>query len=400
MGKSKLLQEIRMMQFEQLYGNWQAKRLSEEEAAELLGISTRTFRRWSRKFEADGADGLADKRLETPSNRAAPVDEVTEMLAVFETKYQDFNIKHFHEKWVDNHAGARSYDWVKCHLHSANLVLPKKERGPYRKKRPRKPIPGMMLHQDGSTHYWVPTEQWDLIVTMDDATSEIYSAFFIDEEGTWSTFQALKEVITKCGLFCLLYADRGSHYWNTRIAGGKVNDETSTQVHRALTHLGIQLIAAYSPEARGRSERTFGTIQGRLPQELALEGITDMATANRYLKEIFIPDFNKRFTVSAQEEGSAFVPWFNTPDIDDILCIQNTRTVNKDNTIKYNKKILQLEKSAAGGCYAKSKVTVREYSDGNLALFYGPRCIGMFNNDSSSVSSETGDHAELALAGK
>lgn len=167
------------MHFEKLYENWHSKRLTEEEAADLLGVSSRTFRRWCRKYEDDGITGLADKRLEKLSNKAAPIDEVIEMLILFETQYWDFNVKHFHEHWVNDHGGARSYAWTKNKLQQNRLVKRTKARGPYRKMRPRKPMVGMMLHQDGSSHEWVPNEYWDLIVTMDDANSEIYTATFV-----------------------------------------------------------------------------------------------------------------------------------------------------------------------------------------------------------------------------
>jgi transposase len=381
MGKVKLLQEIRQMQFEKLYDNWRAKRLTEEEAAELLGMHPRTFRRWSRKYEEEGIDGLVDQRIEGLSNRAAPVDEVMEMIQLFKTKYYDFNVKHFHERWVNKHAGSRSYTWVKNKLQERRLVEREKSRGPYRKHRDRKPMIGMMIHQDGSTHEWIQDEMWDLIITMDDADSQIYSGFFVEEEGTWSTFQGIKEVIKEKGLFCSFYTDRGSHYWTTSKAGEKVDEDKPTQVNRALKYLGIEMIPAYSPEARGRSERTFGTIQGRLPQELRLEQIKTMSEANRYLREVFIPDFNRRFTVEAAVEGSAFVPWFNTLNIDDILCIQEQRTVNKDNTIDYNNKRLQLPNHGQGNHLAKTKVRVHEYEDGQLAVFHGPLCLGKFSKE-------------------
>jgi hypothetical protein len=237
------------------------------------------------------------------------VDEVLQMVTLYETRYTGWTVKHFHERWQAEHGGTRSYTWTKNRLQAAGHVIRAPRRGAHRKKRPRKPLPGMMLHQDGSTHEWVPGCQWDLIVTLDDATTEIYSAFFVDEEGTMSSFQGLREVIETKGLFSSLYADRGTHYWYTEKAGGKVDTTRLTQVHRALQQLGITLIPAYSPEARGRSERVFRTLQDRLPKELALAKITDMAAANRYVREHFLPAYNQRFAVPAPETGTAFIPW-------------------------------------------------------------------------------------------
>ena len=232
---------------------------------------------------------------------------------------------------------------------------------------------GMMLHQDGSTHQWVPGQYWDLIVTMDDATSEIYSAFFVAEEGTMSSFVALLEVGSAMGLFCSLYADRASHYWHTPEAGGKVDKDNPTQVGRALQQLGIELIPAYSPEARGRSERMFGTLQKRLPQELELAGITDMAAANRFLKEDFLPAHNARFARPAEDTGSAFVPFAG--NLADILCVQEDRVVGNDNTVRYKNLSLQIPAGRHRHHYVKAKVSVHEYPDGDLAVFHGQRCL-------------------------
>ena len=283
MRRAEQVQGLRLMKFEEVYGRTHRGGLSQAEAAEVLGVSERTFRRWRDRYEAEGADGLYDRRLGRVSARRAPVDEVARVLELFDTRYWDFTAKHFHEKLVADHGFKRSYNWLRLSLQAHG-----RRRGAHRRKRPRRALPGMMLHQDGSSHEWVPGRWWDLIVTMDDATSDIYSAFFVAEESTMSSFQGVSEAIRAKGLFCSLYADRASHYWNTPEAGGKVDKDTPTQVGRALAQLGIELTPAYSPEARGRSERMFGTLQKRLPQELRLAGITDMAGANRFLKELFL----------------------------------------------------------------------------------------------------------------
>jgi hypothetical protein len=186
-------------------------------------MSERTFLRYRDRYEAEGAGGLADRRLGRVSGRRAPADVAMRVIELYATRYFDYNAKHFHEKLVAEHGFRYGYTWTKRVLQDAGQVKPFKRRGPHRKKRERQPLPGMMLHQDGSQHYWVKDEQWDLIVTMDDATSEIYSAFFVEEEGTMSSFQALLEVIGSHGLFGALYADRGSHYWVTPSAGKGVD---------------------------------------------------------------------------------------------------------------------------------------------------------------------------------
>jgi len=383
MGRTGVLQEVRAMRFEDVFGRYGAGRLSCEEAADVLGMSLSSFYRWRRRYEAEGADGLADRRLGRVSARRAPVDEVSRILELFETRYWDFTVKHFHEKLVAEHGVGRSYSWTKNTLQSAGVVKKAARRGVHRRRRPRKPMVGMMLHQDGSRHEWVPGRQWDLIVTMDDADSTLYSAFFVAEEGTMSSLIGIREVIERHGLFGSLYADRGSHYWVTTEAG-KIDKDNPTQVHRALGQLGIELIPAYSPEARGRSERMFGTLQGRLPQELRLAGITTMEAANRFLAETFLPAHNDRFHEPPSEPDSAFVPWAGQAAgqaLADILCVQEERTVDNDNTVRYARRILQIPADRHRHHYVKCRVRVHEYPDGTLAVFHGPRCLARYHAD-------------------
>ena len=367
------------MKFEEIYGRTYRGELSQMEAAEILGMSERTFRRWRERYDADGAEGLYDRRLGKVSARRVPVDTVIEVLEQFDTRYFDFTAKHFWDKLVSEHGFKRSYNWLRLTLQAHGRTAKAARRGAHRRKRPRRPLPGMMLHQDGSTHEWVPGQWWDLIVTMDDATSETYSAFFVEEEGTMSTFRGLCEVVSSQGLFCALYADRASHYWHTAQAGGKVDKDNPTQVGRALKQLGIELIPAYSPEARGRSERMFGTLQKRLPQELRLAGITTMEKANRFLRETFLPDHNRRFAIAPEEPGSAFVPFAG--NLDDILCVQEERTVAGDNTVRYKGMTLQIPEDRHRHHYVKAKVRVHEYPDAHLAVFHGPRRLAVYEAD-------------------
>ena len=328
MRRTEQLQGLRLMKFEDVYGRCYRGDLSQAEASEILGMSERTFRRWRERYEAEGAAGLYDRRLGRVSARRAPVDEVMRVLELFETRDPDFTAKHFHEKLVCEHGFGLSYNWLRLSLQAHGKIKPAPRRGAHRRKRPRRPVVGMMLHQDGSSHAWVAGQWWDLIVTMDDATSEVYSGFFVAEEGTMGTFRGLGEVIAENGLFCSLYADWASHYWHTPEAGGGVDKDNPTQVGRALAQLGIELIAAYSPQARGRSERMFGTLQKRLPQELRLAGIATMAEANRFLEELFWPAHNARFARPAADTGSAFVAFAGT--LEDILCAQEDRVVAGD----------------------------------------------------------------------
>ncbi len=397
MSRVKLLQEIRLMRFEELYVSWTERRLTQAEAARILGVTDRSFRRQCRAYEKEGRAGLYDARLERVAHNAAPVDEVMEMLALFDTRYPDFTTAHFFDKYRYEHGGQRCYTWVKTKLQEHGRRKKAKKRGAHRCKRERAPMQGMMLHQDGSTHEWVEGQIWDLIVTMDDASNEIYSGFFVEEEGTNSSFRGLYEVISEHGLCCSLYTDRGSHYWTTPKVGGKVDKDNPTQFGRAMGQLGIEMIPAYSPEARGRSERMFGTLQGRLPKELALANITDKSVANKWLKEVYWPRHNARFAVKPADAESAFVPWLNSGmNLHDILCIQEQRTVAKDNTVSYQGKILQIPKQKDRCHYIKAKVRVHEYYDGTLAIFYGPRLLARYYADGKLVS--TSERKELAAA--
>jgi transposase len=391
MTRATVLQEVRQMRFEALYERRQRRELTMAEAAEMLGVSERTFRRWSGRYDTDGAEGLQDQRIGRASVRAVPVDEALRMVTLYESRYTGWTVKHFHEHWQAEHGGTRSYPWTKKTLQAAGHVARVPRRGAHRKKRPRKPLPGMMRHQDGSPHEWVPGCQWDLIVTRDDATSAIYSAFFVDEEGTLSRLQGLREVIETKGLFSSLYTDRGSHYWYTAETGGTVDQTRLTQVHRALQQLGVTLIPAYSPEARGRSERAFRTLQDRRPKELALAGITDMAAANRYLTERFLPQHNARFMVGATEPGTAFIPWVG-PHLAEILCVQEERVVAKDNTVRYQGLSLQIPQDPHRFHYVQVTVRVHAYPDGTLAVFHGPRCLARYHADGRLIEAEVDAH--------
>jgi transposase len=379
------------MRFEEAYGGWQGGRLTQEEAARLLGVCERTFRRYIDRYEDEGLQGLIDKRLNQVSHRRAPVDEVMRLVDRYRSRHEGWNVKHFYA-WYKRDGGGRCYTWVKNRLQEAKLVPKTAKRGAHRKRRERSPLPGMMVHQDGSTHEWVPGQHWDLIVTMDDATNEHYSMFFVDEEGTQSSFRGVREVIESHGLFSAFYSDRGSHYWTTPEAGGKVDKVNLTQFGRAMKQLGIGMIAAYSPEARGRSERAFATHQGRLPKELALVGITDMEAANRYLLDVYRPAFNAEFAQPSLEEGTAFVPFLGG-SLDNILCEQFERTVGKDNCVRFEGLTLQIPNDRHRFHYVKAKVRVHRYQDGILAVFHGPRRLAEYDAQGAYKQPEIKDAA-------
>jgi transposase len=379
MDRARIHEGIRRMRFADILGRSERSELSQMEAAELLGVSERTFRRWRDRHREAGLPGLADRRL-APSLRRAPVAEIERMLGLYRDLYRGFTVKHFHEQLAKRHNYTLGYTVTKLHLHREGLVHQAKKRSAHRKKRPRRPMVGMMLHQDASMHAWLPGDarKYDLVVTMEDATSALYSAFLVDEEGTASSFRGLREIVATHGLFCSLYTDRGSHYFFTPEAGGKVSKTVLTQVGRALDQLGIQHIAAYSPQARGRSERVFRTLQDRLPKEFKLAGIGTVEAANVWLRDSFIAQYNGQFAIRAEQEGSAFV-LDATGAWHEILCIQEDRTVGNDNTVKWEGLTLQLPPSRLRPHFVKAMVRVHAYPDGCLAVFWGPHRLADYD---------------------
>lgn len=387
MNRATWHQDRRMQKFRDVLSRWESGRLSMLEAGELLGVSERQFRRYRDRYAEEGVDGLRDRRLGKPSPKRVPSADAQLMLELYGGAYCGWNVKHFHEHLVRDHGFRWGYTWVKTQLHTAGLVERAARRGAHRRKRERKPCAGMMLHQDGSRFAWLAGEpELDLIVTMDDATSTIHSAFLVEEEGTASSLRGLLEVFCANGLPSSLYTDRGSHYFFTPKAGEAVDKHRLTQVGRALNQLGIEHIPAYSPEARGRSERMFGTLQDRLPKELKRAGITTIAAANRFLREVYLPAHNTRFARPPALPDSAFVA-ADAALLREILCVQEERIVARDNTVAYDGLTLQLPPSPARAHYVKAKVKVRRYPDNTLALFHGPRRLASYDAAGQLIAS-------------
>jgi transposase len=355
-----------------------AKKITWWQAAEIIGISDRSMRRWKEGYEEHGYDGLFDRRRGQPSPKRVPVERVEEVLRLYQEQYGDFNVRHFHEKLRKDHGIGLSYTWVKQALQGAGLVKKARKRGVHRRRRPRRPLPGMLLHLDGSKHNWFQDDRWyDLLVILDDANSETYYAQLVEEESTRTTMAALREVVEEEGIFCALYVDRASHFFETPKAGARVDRMVLTQVGRAMQELGIEMIPAYSPQARGRSERNFGTWQGRLPQELRIRGIRTVEHANRFLREEYIAEFNHRFQVPAAQGGSAFVP-APKRDLDRIFSLHHERVVNRDNTVSWGGQVLQIPKTRWRATLAGCRVVVCEHLDGQLSIRYGPHEVARF----------------------
>ena len=375
----------RMMKIQEVILKAMAGKLKWWEAAEIIGVTDRTMRRWRERYQEHGYSGLWDYRKRSPSPKRIQVEVLEQVLQLYREKYFDFNVQHFHEKLQEEHGIQLSYTWVKTALQESGLVERRKKRGSHRKRRPRRALPGMMLHIDASEHRWFPDgRKYELIVVLDDATSETYYAQLVEAESTRSLMQALREVVETQGVFCTLYSDRAGHFFVTPQAGGKVDKTRLTQVGRALAELGIKMIPAYSPQARGRSERNFGTWQGRLPQELRLRGITELGKANEFLGREYVAEFNRRFSVAAAQKGTAFVR-SKRKDLDLIFSVQQERVVNQDNTVQVDNRVFQIEKTRWRGTLAGATVVVHEHLDGRVSIRYGPHAIAEYAADQLPV---------------
>jgi len=387
----------RMMKLQDVILKAMAKKITWIEAAEIAGMSVRNMQRKRQAYQDYGYDGLFDQRRGKRSYHRVPMETVERVLALFPQKYFDFRVRHFHEKLEEQHQIALSYSWVKQALPGAGLVPRRKKRGPHRRRRPRRPMPGMLLHIDGSKHRWLGDDRYyDLIVILDDATSEIYYAQLVEEESTRTVMTALREVIERKGLFCALYSDRASHFFVTPKAGEPVDKTRLTQLGRALKELGVQMIPAYSPQARGRMERSYGTWQGRLPQELRLAGIGTVEEANRFLRQGYIAEFNRKFQVKAAERGTAFRAC-GRKDLEWVFSIQTERVVAKDHTVKIADRWWQIDKCKWRHSLAGQTVTIHQHLDGTVSIRYGPHVVGR-GKDGAMENQNQVSHGSLEIA--
>jgi len=351
------------------------------EAADILGIRPRTMRRWKWRLEQFGMPGLFDRRRQVPSPRCTPMAEVDRILALYRERYAGFNVRHFHETVVREHAVTQSYSFVKQVLQGAGLVRKGRVRGRHRRRRERRACCGEMLHLDGSTHAWLalePQQRQTLIAVVDDATSRLLYAQLWPGETTLAVLTALRDVLREHGLPQQLYTDKASWAACTRASRGQVRPERPSQVQRALARLGIEHIHAHSPQARGRSERANRTLQGRLVNELRAAGIADLAGANHYLHEVYRPQHNARFAVSPADPASGFTPLLGV-SLEPILCIEGTRCVNRDNTVVLGRQVLQLPESAGALGRQRQRVTVRRHLDHTFSVWRGPRCVATYD---------------------
>ena len=361
------------------------KQITWIQAADIIGVTARQMRRLKTLYERQGYAGLQDHRGGRPRRKRIPLQVIRKLCDLKREIYPDFSVRHFYEYATGKHGLKISYNWARLVLEEAKIVEKAPARGKHRRKRERRPMTGMLLHIDGSTHTWIQDlPQWDLILVLDDADGRALYGQFVPQEGTMSTMAALEHVLIRYGRFCEFYHDCGSHFGHTSKAGLGPDEEQNGQVTRALKTLGIRQIFARSPQARGRSERAFGTCQGRLPQELRLEGIRTYEQANVYLNRTFLPKFNRQFTVKPAQAETAFVPLAGI-NLKLLLSIHQERVVRNDNTVTYNNVILQVPERPERIHFVRCPVIVHEFPDGTLGVSYQGKLLGQYQKDGKPI---------------
>ena len=358
-----------------------AGELSWNQAADLVGMNVRSMRRWRRRLETWGMEGLVDRRFR-PSPRKVPGRIVGWVLREYKSRYQGFNVRHFHAVLKREHGFRYSYSFVREVLQCGGLVKKMRPRGRHRLRREPRAMFGELLHIDGSLHRWLarcPEERFSLIAVVDDATKQLLYARLVEAESTAAIMEALGAVFRRYGLPQALYSDRASWAAHTPVRNEPVDRSRLTQVGRALKRLGVEHILAYSPQARGRSERVNRTLQDRLVNELRVHGIRTAEAANRYLAERFLPSYNLEFGRAPQDSASAFVS-LGGVDLNQILCFEEERVAQKDNTVGCEGVRLQVPKQRGRTTCSGLLLTVRRHLDQSYSVWRGAHRLAIYDS--------------------
>lgn len=352
------------------------------QAAEILGCTTRSLRRWKLRYRTYGMRGLVDGRTRGHrSPRWISPQDVEPLLRLYRERYRGFNVRHFCSIAGREHGLVWSYSFVRQALQAAGLVRKRRPRGRHFMRRPPRPCLGELLHVDGSHHAWLalrPGERQCLVAVVDDATRRLLYAQLSERETTEAVMAALYQVFTQHGLPQALYTDRAGWAVHPLSAGERGVPRPPTQVGRALERLGIEHILAYSPQARGRGERVNRTLQDRLVNELRVAQVRSLASANRYIQARFLALYNAELARPPADPTRAFVTAGGAP-LDQILCHEELRHVAKDNTVVLGGVRLQIAKQPGRATCAGLMVVVRRHLDGAHSVWRGPRCWGRFD---------------------
>lgn len=376
MEQKRFLMSQRELQRYQVISKTIEGAMSTGEAAQVLGLSQRQVFRQKAKVTASGPQGLIHGNRGRSPATTKPEALMHKVKQLYQGVYRGFNVSHFTEKLTEHEGIEVSRETVRKELRRYHLIGKMRQAPKHRSRRERMPMGGMMLQHDTSEHDWLEGRgtALKLIASIDDATNEIPYALFVEADGTLPNMTVMKEILRSKGIPMAFYVDGASHNKtqrgkgiHRRLTGGQYEE---TQIQRALKELGINLIIAGSPQAKGRIERLFGTFQDRLISEMRLRSICTKDRANGFLHEEFLTDFNRRFTVRAAKRGSAYRKLPREINLDTILCIKMERTVQKDNTISYKGRVFQIISANGRLSYTRAKVTLQEWTDRSIHLFY------------------------------
>jgi len=372
MEKEVKLASMKEVKKYQVVKNVIEKRLTQIEASKILKITTRQIRNIKKRIIEEGATGVVHRSRGKPSNNRIPDEIKSKILELSKTKYEGFKPTFLAEKLAENEKIFVSRETVRKILTDEKIWKPKKMKESFRKRRDRRASRGELVQLDGSYHDWFGTgEKYWLINFADDATSYQWGKY-TESESTMALMRCVKDYILKFGCPVAFYVDKDSIYRVNRsqnIEEQLNGEEPITQFTRAMNELGIEVICANSPQAKGRVERSFKTHQDRLVKENILRGIKTMEEGNKYLPEYY-ENHNKKFSVIPKNDDNAHICLLKNVNLDSILSFQTKRSINKDYTIQFKGRILQLLKIQENNVLTRNRVIIENRIDGSVHIRY------------------------------
>lgn len=358
--------------FPELYRRWRKRQLTQSQAANRLGMSVRTFRRWAKRYRQEGLKGLPKRR--PCSKRQASPKEVSELLFLYREMYGGWSVQHFYEEYRDRHGGRRSHTWVREHLQAAGAVSKAKRyrssgNGKRPESRPRQARSGALIHQIGKPHRWVAGRCWDLTVMIDDATNRICSGIFAEEPGFWPRLHVVRETADQFGFFDTLGDGRSPDCWY-RSRSRAMRKRYQLQFARVMAELETEVISTSAYNVQGWYGRMLRTLTNRLGNEMVSAGVSNIAEANSFLRQ-YLPRFNARFAIEARDPETAFVGLMPEAkrSLDDTFCVKEAVRIGPGHCVTYMGRSLQIPRQEVERCPLQGEVHVCEYENGNLAMY-------------------------------